>query len=50
MVMKNSLVIFQKAMETILSGLEGIIIYEDDVLVFAEDDASLKERLNMVTA
>jgi len=44
--MKNSAAIFQKAMETILNGLPGILCYQDDILVYAETQASLKKRLN----
>lgn len=41
--------IFQKTMETILAGLDGIIIYLDDIVVFgstkAEHDKRLRELL-----
>ena len=44
--MKNSQAIFQRTMENILADLKGIIIYHDDILVFAENDLSLKKRLD----
>ena len=46
--MKNSQAIFQRAMESILSDLKGVIIYHDDILLFAENDDSLRKRLNAV--
>ena len=50
--MKNSSAIFQRAMESILSGLKGVIlhVYLDDVIVFAENEDSLNKRLNAVKA
>ncbi|XP_065073800.1 uncharacterized protein K02A2.6-like, partial [Ochlerotatus camptorhynchus] len=37
--------IFQKTMEAILAGLEGIIIYLDDIVVFGETRAEHDKRL-----
>lgn len=37
--------IFQKTMETILAGLEGIIIYLDDIVVFGATEAEHDKRL-----
>lgn len=37
--------IFQKTMETILAGLEGIIIYLDDIVVFGTTKDEHDERL-----
>lgn len=36
--------IFQRTMESILNGLEGTIIYLDDILIFASSESELKER------
>ena len=36
--------IFQRTMERIYQGLEGIIVYQDDILVFASSDNELKDR------
>ena len=33
--MKNASAIFQRTMETILSDLKGVLIYQDDVAIFA---------------
>jgi hypothetical protein len=46
--MKNASFIFQRAMESILADLKGVLIYQDDVLVFAENAESLQKRLNAV--
>ena len=46
--MKNSSCIFQRVMETILKDLKGILIYQDDIAVFAENELSLNKRLNSV--
>ena len=43
--MKNSQAIFQKTMESIVADLKGIIVYHDDILVFAENELSLRKRL-----
>jgi hypothetical protein len=46
--MKNSSAIFQRAMEQILADIKGILIYQDDVLVFAENEVALQKRLHAV--
>lgn len=43
--MKNSQAIFQRTIENILSDLKGIIVYHDDLVVFAENEQSLKKCL-----
>jgi hypothetical protein len=43
--MKNASAIFQRVMEQILADIKGIIIYQDDILVFAENEAALNKRL-----
>ena len=40
--MKNSSSIFQRTMEDILADIKGILIYQDDILVFGENDEALK--------
>ena len=35
-------------METILSDLKGVLIYHDDILVFAENEAALMKRLTAI--
>ena len=35
-------------MEQILADIKGIIVYQDDVLIFAENDESLTKRVNAV--
>ena len=44
--MKNSSAIFQRAMEQILADIKGILIYQDDVLVFVENEVALQKRLH----
>lgn len=46
--MKNSQAIFQRTMESILSDLKGVLVYHDDILIFAENDDSLEKRLKAV--
>ena len=46
--MKNSSAIFQRCMETMLKGLPGIIVYQDDVMVFAESRTQLKKRVKQL--
>lgn len=46
--MKNASAIFQRVMEQILTDLKGVIVYQDDILVFAENDLSLRKRLSAV--
>jgi hypothetical protein len=46
--MKNAAAIFQKTMEQVLDGLNGVICYQDDLLVHAETERQLDERLREV--
>lgn len=46
--MKNSSYLFQRVMETILKDIKGILIYQDDIAVFAPDKETLNKRLNTV--
>ena len=46
--MKNSQAIFQRAMESILSDLKGVIVYHDDILIYADNSESLEKRLKAV--
>jgi hypothetical protein len=41
---KTASSIFQRAMERVCSGLDGVIIYQDDILVYATDHTELKSR------
>ena len=40
--MKNAASIFQKVIESTLGGIPGVIAYQDDVLMFAATEASLR--------
>jgi len=45
--LKNSAAIFQDVIEnTILKGLKNVIAYQDDIVVFAKTEESLKKHLN----
>jgi transposase InsO family protein len=46
--MKNASFIFQRTMENILHDIKGVLIYQDDVLVFAENSSALNKRLQAV--
>ena len=46
--MKNSSAIFQKCMEQILKEIDGVIIYQDDIMICAESERQLKKRLGLV--
>ena len=41
---KTASSIFQRVIENVCSGLEGIIAWQDDLLVYAENDDQLKSR------
>lgn len=41
---KTASSIFQRTMEKICAGLEGVIVYQDDLLVFAENTEILSKR------
>ena len=44
--MKNSSAIFQRVMEQILKGIQGLIIYQDDILLHAPSSDALAKRLS----
>ena len=46
--MKNASAIFQRAIETVLKGVQGVVIYQDDVLVHAPTKSQLHKRLDAV--
>ena len=46
--MKNASAIFQRVMEQVLSDIKGLIIYQDDVLVYADNESTLQKRLKAV--
>ena len=46
--MKNAAAIFQRTMENILANIDGILIYQDDVAVFASNEQALKDKLQLV--
>ena len=46
--MKNSSAIFQRTMEGTLKDLKGVIVYQDDMVVCAENCDTLKKRLEAV--
>lgn len=46
--MKNASAIFQRTMEQILGDLKGVLIFQDDVLIYAANNESLMKRLNAV--
>lgn len=46
--MKNASAIFQRTMESILKDIKGLLIYQDDIAVFASDMPTLEKRLNAV--
>ena len=46
--MKNASSIFQRTMESILADIKGVLIYQDDVAIFAENKVTLAKRLKTV--
>lgn len=46
--MKNSSAIFQRTIEEVLSGLKGVVIYQDDILIHGIDKAELSRRVSNV--
>ena len=46
--MRNSSAIFQRCMEFVLRGLDGVIAYQDDIMVHAESKRQLKRRLGAI--
>ena len=43
--MKNASAIFQRCIEQVLKGIKNVIIYQDDLMVFAENATQLKKRV-----
>jgi len=41
---KTASAIFQRIIEKVCSGLKGIVVYQDDILVFGKDRTELNER------
>ena len=46
--MKNSSAIFQRVIESILKDVQGVIIYQDDILIHASSSDSLARRVSSV--
>jgi transposase InsO family protein len=46
--MKNSSAVFQRVMEQVLDGIEGLIIYQDDILLHAKSSSQLASRVASV--
>ena len=46
--LKNAASIFQQAIEGILKGLQGLIVYQDDIMVYGRTEAELNKRFNAV--
>ena len=46
--MKNASAIFQRCIEHIVKGLNGVIAYQDDVLVCADSSSQLNKRLSQL--
>ena len=46
--MKNASSIFQKVVERCIDGLPGTVAYQDDILIYASTEASLRKRLTFV--
>jgi len=48
--LKNASAIFQRCLESILKGLPGVIVYQDDVMIFSTTNTQLKKRIKAVLA
>lgn len=46
--MKNASAIFQRCIEQVLKGIHNVIVYQDDVMVFASSTSQLKKVLDQV--
>jgi len=46
--MKNASAIFQKCIESILKGIDGVVVYQDDVLLFAQTETQIKRIMKRV--
>ena len=40
--------VFQRVMSKLLEGMEGVVVFQDDVLIFAKYKAVHEERLKQV--
>ena len=45
--MKNSASIFQRVIESVLHGIPGVLVYQDDILVHAQTSDQLAKRLSI---
>ena len=43
--MKNASAIFQRCVERVLKGIQNVIVYQDDIMLFADSATQLKKRL-----
>ena len=43
--MKNASAIFQRCVELVLKGIQNVIVYQDDIMIFADSATQLKKRL-----
>ena len=48
--LKTAPAVFQRTMEQALAGIEGVLVYLDDILVMAPDQACHDSRLHQVLA
>ena len=46
--MKNASAIFQRCIESLLKGINGVAVYQDDVLICATTESQLKKVLKRV--
>jgi hypothetical protein len=46
--MKNASAIFQRCVEQVLKGIQNVIVYQDDIMLFADSATQLKKRLSEV--
>ena len=46
--MKNSAAVFQRVIESLLRGIAGVVVYQDDILVHAPTSDQLAKHLNAV--
>ena len=46
--LKVSSAVFQRAMEKLVAGMEGIIVWQNDILVFADDLETLNKRVQQL--
>ena len=46
--LKTSSFIFQRVIEEILSGIDGLVVYQDDILVYAKSSSELARRVSSI--